>query len=399
MPRRAKGPRLHLRPARADRVAVWVILDRGKETSTGCCESDVEGSERALAAYLTDKYEPPKTHGKLALTAIADVINVYVKERAPKTARPDLILGNASPILDWWGEKTLADIRAKSCDDYVAWRTAQKRKRHNDGTVSKQTARHELKLLATAISYYHENYGPLDAIPAVTLPPASKKRDNYWLTRTKVAQRLRVARRLPKCKHVVRLLLIGVYSGTRHGASKRFLWIPSMNSGWIDLESETIHRSGLNEAASNKRQTKVRIHRRLLPWLKLWRKQDMERGVKRRVQRGASRHKVTAECPYVIHYGGKQITKVRRAWATVAIAAGHATKVVRNGKEYWKLPDGPHICRHTAATWLMQSGVPTAEGAGYLGMSEKTFVEVYGHHHPDFQENAASHDGKKRKRQ
>jgi len=399
MPRRAKGPRLHLRPARADRAPVWVILDRGTETSTGCGERDVEGSERALAAYLTDKYEPPKTHGKLARTAIADVVNVYLKERAPKTARPDFILGNATSVLAWWGDKTLADIRAKSCDEYVAWRTAQKRKRRHDGTVSKQTARHELKMLATAIGYYHKNYGPLDAIPALTLPPASSPRGNYWLTRKKVAERLRVARRLPKCKHVARLLITGVYSGTRPGATKRIRWIPSVDGGWVDLESETLHRRGADEIESNKRQTKARIHRRLLPWLKRWYHQDMVVGVKRRVSKGKSRHKVTEPCTYLIHYGGKPIGKVRRAWASVAIAAGHATKVRRNGKDYWKIPDGPHICRHTAATWLMQSGVKTSEAAGYLGMSEKTLLEVYGHHHPDFQQHAASHDGKKRKTQ
>jgi integrase len=399
MPRRAKGPRLHLRPARADRAPVWVILDRGKETSTGCSESDVEGSERALAAYLTDKYEPPKTGGSLRKTLIADVVNVYIKERAPKTARPDFILGNAEPILEWWPEKYpyLSDIRARSCDEYVDWRTVQPRKRRHDGFVSKQTARHELKMLSTAIQYYHANYGPLDAIPVVTLPPASKKRESYWLTRKMVAERLRVARRLPKCGHVVRLLIAGIYSGSRPGATKSLRWIPAIDGGWIDLGSETIHRQSEDETETNKRKTKQRIHRRLLPWLKRWYQQDMVVGVKRRVRRGGSRHKVTMPCTYLIHYGGKPITKVRRAWHTVAIAAGHATKVLRNGKEYWKVPDGPHICRHTAATWMMQSGVPTAEGAGYLGMSEKTYVEVYGHHHPDFQQNASSHGGRRLK--
>jgi integrase len=50
---------------------------------------------------------------------------------------------------------------------------------------------------------------------------------------------------------------------------------------------------------------------------------------------------------------------------------------------------GPHIVRHTAATWLMQAGVAAFEAAGYLGMSVETLLEVYGHHHPSFQEKAA----------
>jgi integrase len=44
----------------------------------------------------------------------------------------------------------------------------------------------------------------------------------------------------------------------------------------------------------------------------------------------------------------------------------------------------PHTLRHTAATWLMQIGVSTWEAAGFLGMSEKTLRDVYGHHHPDY---------------
>lgn len=37
----------------------------------------------------------------------------------------------------------------------------------------------------------------------------------------------------------------------------------------------------------------------------------------------------------------------------------------------------------------MHDGVPIAEAAGSLGMTAATFESVYGHHHPDFQRNAA----------
>jgi hypothetical protein len=37
----------------------------------------------------------------------------------------------------------------------------------------------------------------------------------------------------------------------------------------------------------------------------------------------------------------------------------------------------------------MQSGVKTWEAAGFLAMSEKTLIAVYGHHHPDFMRKAA----------
>jgi hypothetical protein len=37
----------------------------------------------------------------------------------------------------------------------------------------------------------------------------------------------------------------------------------------------------------------------------------------------------------------------------------------------------------------MQRGAPMWQAAGFLGMSEKTLRETYGHHHPDFLREAA----------
>jgi hypothetical protein len=56
-----------------------------------------------------------------------------------------------------------------------------------------------------------------------------------------------------------------------------------------------------------------------------------------------------------------------------------------------KLPGkvSPHTLRHTAATWLMQSGVDKWEAAGFLGMSVEMLDRVYGHHHPAHLKTAA----------
>ena len=55
----------------------------------------------------------------------------------------------------------------------------------------------------------------------------------------------------------------------------------------------------------------------------------------------------------------------------------------------------PHTLRHTAATWLMQAGVPLWQASGYLAMSEKVLTEVYGHHHPDYMRAEADALGRK----
>lgn len=399
MPRRSKGPRLYLR-GRRGRERVWVILGLGPEKSTGCGESDRDGAERELARHITAKYEPPKTGGDLERTSIADVINIYLKEHAPKTSDPKKIAYLAQGILEWWGDKFLSDIRAITCDNYVAWRTSQKRKSRRDGMVSDQTARHELTLLRTAISHYHSNYGPLTAVPVITRPRMRGSRVNYYLTRKQVTERIRAARRLKRCKHVIRALLIGVYTGTRPGAARRLHWIPSTTGGWFDLEAGILHRNPEGQAQTNKRQTPCRIHRRLMPWLRRWYHQDMVIGLRRRRRDGDSRVYERVVVPHVISYAGKPIGKLRRSWLSVAVEAGHAKLVGSDadGRPIWEAPDGPHIMRHTAATWQMQSGTLLTDAADYLGMDPQTLWDVYGHHHPEFQSDAAMADGRRPKK-
>ena len=50
----------------------------------------------------------------------------------------------------------------------------------------------------------------------------------------------------------------------------------------------------------------------------------------------------------------------------------------------------PHCLRHTAATWGMQSGTEVNKLAGFLGMTAEMLERVYGHHSPDFQDDAAA---------
>ena len=45
--------------------------------------------------------------------------------------------------------------------------------------------------------------------------------------------------------------------------------------------------------------------------------------------------------------------------------------------------------RHTAATWLMQRGTDIWQASGFLGMSPQVLINTYGHHHPDFMQDAA----------
>lgn len=384
MSRPRKGPRLYLRAARDDRdAAIYYIRDGSREVSTGCGPERHQDAEQALATYIASKYAPPtKQSAGLADILIDEVIAAYVGEHAPNTAEPGFIAHTAKPILEWWSGKTLADVRGKSCREYAVWRTAQfvsiTTKQRKDGSVpeprsvSEATARHELSTLRAAINHWHREHGPLLAVPAVTLPePADPKAD--WLSRAVAAAFIRIARRTRLCSHIVRFTLVGVYTGTRPGAILGLKWVPSTDSGWVDLEAGVLHRRGSSQRKSRKRQPPVKLPDRLLARMRHWRQADLELAAR-----------LKRPVVHVVHFYGDRVQKLRRSWATVAEAAG--------------MPDAtPHVVRHTAATWLMQARADIYQSAGFLGMSVDTLLRVYGHHHPDFQSEVAnSARGRKR---
>ena len=108
---------------------------------------------------------------------------------------------------------------------------------------------------------------------------------------------------------------------------------------------------------TKKKRGKVPIPARLLPHLRRARRRGTDLG-------------------YVCHIDGQRIGNVKKGFAATCERAGIEGVT-------------PHTLRHTAATWLMQSGVKTWEAAGFLAMSEKTLIAVYGHHHPDYMREAA----------
>ena len=85
---------------------------------------------------------------------------------------------------------------------------------------------------------------------------------------------------------------------------------------------------------------------------------------------------------YVLHINGERIGDIKKGFAAACERAG--------------LKDvTPHTLRHTAATWLMQAGTDPWQAAGFLSMSMETLLRVYGHHHPDYQRQAAENIGRR----
>jgi integrase len=293
---------------------------------------------------------------------ITECVAAYLKDYAVHSHSRAFLFDTAAPILDWWSGKTLAEVNRANCRRFVEWRTAQVKK--NGAKVSDQTARHNLKTMRAAFNWYKSEHDTSLVVPTVTLPRKAPPRKDYWLTRSQIAARIRAARGHPYSRHLVRMILIGVYTGTRPGAILGLRWLPSASNGWFDLDAGVLHRAGSGAKQSRKRQPLAKIHARLLPHLRRWRAADMAVGI-----------------TSVVHYQGEPVRKLRHSWKTVAGGAD----------------DGAHVLRHTAATWLMQARVDPFEASGYLGMSVEVLLEVYGHHHPDFQSMAANATNKRRR--
>nr|WP_321462890.1 tyrosine-type recombinase/integrase [uncultured Cohaesibacter sp.] len=339
MPRKAKGPHLHLRE-RKGRKPAFVILDRGYEKSTGFGPECREQAEKSLSSYIESKWRLQEQSPAAEVT-IADVLATYAREHAPTTADPARIGYAIDALLPFWGDKFVADIKKRTCLDYQMSRTV------SDGTV-----RRELGVLQAALNYCRdEDY--LQSAPNVRLPNKPANRDR-WLTREEAAALLRAARRNSETRHIARFILVALYTGTRKRAILNLGWRKDDHAGHIDIEQGILYRIGEKEQRTKKERTPARLPRQLLLHARLWRKNSPN---------------------HVIDYKGMKVDDIKTAWSRICQDA-EISDVTR------------HTLKHTAITWAMQNRCSPADAASFFATSIRTIEDIYLHHHPDHQKSA-----------
>ncbi len=367
MPRTVQPARLWLRPARGGHAAAWLILDQGRQFSTGC-GADARGeAEGKLAEYLASKRDPASAGTRRTdRTPIADVLSVYLDEVVPKLTRPAKVAERIERLVDWWGAKPLSDVNAAACRAYESART-------------RGGARRDLEDLRAAINHHAKRGLHLGHIE-VTLPRKGKPRSKY-LTRDEVAKLLWVCwrhKRVQKpprglrkgqrvegqtfydLRHLARFILLGIYTGSRSTPLLRASIYRGSGRAFLDLNAGLYHRLPEDmEEAGNKLSPTARLGDRITAHVRRWR----DKG---------------AIAQYVVEWNGRPVKSVKTAWKQAVRLAGIEGSPT------------PHTLRHSAVTWLKQAGHSSFDVAGFAGMSEQMVERVYGKHDPDFQRAVAN---------
>jgi len=330
MPRRSAGPRLWFDKKRK----TWTIIDGRSRRRTGFTHDETRQAEKFLGEYIASKHVVKDS----ATPFIADVLAAYATEHLAHKVSGSHILYDIRKLGKWWGEKRVVEITAKTCRAYVASRKAP------------PCARRELSFLNAAIKHWHREHGPLTVVPVLVLPTKPSARTS-WMTRGEAARFLWFARRTP---HLARFFIIGWYTGSRRSVISGLKW------SMVNLETGVMQRREHGHVQTKKRAPPVKMGNRLLSHMRRWRRIDDQ------------------NTTHIINYRGREIKRPCSSWDRVREAAG--------------LPDyvTPHVLRHSRATTMMRAGVNPWEAANALGMSLKVLTDVYGHHHPDWQKDAAN---------
>jgi integrase len=358
MSRRAKGPRLYLRP-RKGREPVWVIRDLEDETNTGFGPSQLGEAEGALASYIDGKRIKTLSKCDPSQVTITDVLSFYNEGRAAELARTDMVFSINPMLLAHAKLDTCDVINGAWCRDYVTKRTTGKiappaRAGRKPKLPKKSSVRRDLEHLSACLGYAVQE-GLLTYAPKITYPAAATPRQRF-LDRGEVARLLwtcwRYKQHGPKnqilypLRHLCRFILMGVYSGTRSAAILSSSFVVGSDRSYIDMRSGVFFRLAEGRTETKKRQPPVGLPDRLLAHLRRW---------QRKTNAG-----------WVITFHSEPVASVKKGFARAAKLAGLGGVT-------------PHVLRHTFMTWVLTSGMDLHVAAKTAGMSAKTADRVYGH--------------------
>ncbi|NPD13976.1 site-specific integrase [Xinfangfangia sp. D13-10-4-6] len=335
------------------------IRDGKKYISTG--KTDRSEAMIVLLEYLDrKKADEARTAAPITrLATVGNILDAWAEERQrenPETWRRKW--RTLHQRMKWKiGKYLLTGVNKKLLDWYES-------ERYREG-VSEPTVRQELTTLTAAWSVALRADPPITdlPIPKIDLPAGSDPREAF-LTHEE-ADRLIAAAEKEYLKLFIR---IGLATAGRHRAILDLTW------SRVDLERGTIDLRMPGETDGPVR-VDVRGRRIRAPRMKKRGFCKIEGDIIDELRAAQER----AASDHVIELAGRRLQSVGDGFKAAVIRAGLDPDEVT-----------PHILRHTAITWLMQSGEDIYRVASFAGHSSPKMIEkVYGHHHPDFQGSIA----------
>lgn len=433
-----------------ERGGVWVIMHNRKQVlSLGIRLG--EGAERKEnERKVLDRLRDYKDSVAIAATAnvevrkgrparevtVAEALSRYLDAKRgtldPATgeyrggvARHEELAQRVFALLEWWGERTLADVDSVTCGQYVAsrvgtpWKTHSRLGTGKDGVparrgyskptkqrvVSTGGPRRELEDLRAAVNLAIKDSLTRDTV-SVTLPPKGQERDR-WLTRSEAARLLWRAWKKREVQtissgprkgetytmprrpawHLARFIVVALRTGTRSGSICGASFVKTPGKPWMELTTETTVEERVEtrviDGATFERRVQVPTIKRVAIYHRKalgTQERDNKRAPTVRMPDSLVNHlwrwhHVLGQ-KFVVEFEGRAVGSTKKSFANLVYEEGLGDDVVR------------HSLRHTAVTWGMQAGVPIWELAGYVGMSVEMIERRYGHHSAKHMEGA-----------
>jgi integrase len=342
MPRpKAERPKFSLTRRGSRYYVQWWEAGTARRVS---CRTEVLAEARRFLAEFQAARDTPQAP---AAPTLGQILDGYQADRGPKAHSPTL--GQCCDTLRAHLGDLPVDLLA---DEQVRGYVAARRKEGSRGAAARYRAKlrplsdgtlvRELGVLRAALAWAVKKRW-ITSAPHVQRPSAPPPRDR-WLTPAE-AERLIAGTRRP---HVRLFVLLALQTAARTGAILELTWEQ------VDLAAGRI---AFGRSRGRKRRATVPITGPLAEALA-------------EAVRGA-----TSE--YVIEHGGSRVESIKTGFRAACRRARLAGVT-------------PHVMRHTAATWMVQRGVPLAMVAAYLGNSVQMVERVYGHHSPEWLAEAAA---------
>jgi integrase len=289
--------------------------------------SNRDEAEIFLSQFIAGSQEPT-----IADQTVAKILVAYRDDHGKGLRGQDGLKYGVDALIRGVGNLTPECLTPTAIKRYALQRGA------SDGTVLR-----EVGVLRAALGYavLHKL---IPSRPEINNPVPTPLPRQRWMSKDE-ARRLLAACTVP---HIRLFILLALNTCARSGAILEATWKQ------IDWDRRLID---MGRGHGNKRRAVVPLNDDAYPALLI--------------------AKELACSDHIIEYFGRPVASITKGFNAARAKA--------------KLEDvTPHILRHTAASWMVEAGVPIAEVARMLGDSEKTVERVYGKHGPDYLKRASA---------